>query len=482
MTLFPLFADVKGRRVVVVGAGSVAERKVGSLLAAGAHVVVGALTFTEELLRLKNQGEIETITGRFEPAWLDEAWLIVAATNDITTNQHIARCAQQRRIFINVVDDAQLSSFHVPSIVDRSPLIVAISSSGTAPMLARRVRERLEILLEHSLGPLAALAQKYRPAIRRLRPNLGSRREFYDSLLDGPVADALRKEHGLLAERELKKILAQPRSAPTGKVALVGAGPGDPDLLTIKGLRALNQADVILYDRLVSKEVLALARRDALQIAVGKTPGEDHDATQRRIHDLLLTHARSGKYVVRLKGGDAFIFGRGGEELEFLSEHGIAYEVVPGITAALACAAYAGIPLTHRDHAQSVRLITAHSSHDDDTHDWNSLAQGKQTLAFYMGVSQLSWLSTQLIEHGCAGDTPFALIENGTRSNQRVLNGSLKDLAALANTHAFEAPSLLLVGETAALTKKLQWFGTGINAGTAPYADAAAATRFVRAA
>ncbi len=475
MTLFPLFADIKNRRVVVVGGGSVAERKINSLLAAGAQIIVGALTFTEDLLRLKGQGAIETITGRFEPAWLDGAWLIVAATNDTATNQHIARYAQQRQIFINVVDDTQLSSFHVPSIVDRSPLIVAISSSGTAPMLARRVRERLEAFLEHSLGPLAVLAEKYRPAIRRMRPNLRSRRELYDTLLDGPVAADMRKQQGLLAEHELIKVLEQAEAAPKGKVVLVGAGPGDPGLLTIKGLRALNQADVILYDRLVSQEILALARRDALQIAVGKSPGEDHDATQQRIHDLLLTHAKSGKYVVRLKGGDAFIFGRGGEELEFLSEHNIAYEVVPGITAALACAAYAGIPLTHREHAQSVRLITAHSSHHDDTHDWRSFAQGKQTLAFYMGRSQLPWLSRQLIEHGCPGETPFALIENGTRSNQRVLGGPLKDLAALANKYGFEAPSLLLVGDTVKLAENLHWFGARINARTNSHANAAVA-------
>ncbi len=245
----------------------------------------------------------------------------------------------------------------------------------------------------------------------------------------------------------------------------------DPGLLTIKGLRALNQADVILYDRLVSQEVLSLARRDAVQIAVGKSPGEDHNASQQRIHDLLLTHARLGKYVVRLKGGDAFIFGRGGEELEFLSEHGIAYEVVPGITAALACAAYAGIPLTHRDHAHSVRLITAHSSHHDGTYDWLSVVRRKETLAFYMGRSQLAWLSGQLMKHGCAGETPFALIENGTRSNQRVLNGPLKDLATLASMHVFKAPCLLLVGETVTLAKKLHWFGVSINERTAPYTD-----------
>ena len=482
MTLFPLFADINGRQVVVVGGGSVAERKVGSLLAAGARVVVGAPTFTAELLLLKEQGSIETIEGSFEESWLDQAWLIVAATNDQDANRHIAHCAEKRRILINVVDDAQLSSFQMPAIIDRSPLIVAVSSSGTAPVLARRVRERIETVLDHSLGALATLAEKYRPAIRRLRPKLRQRREFYDWLLDGPVATALRKQQGLQAESELKKRLERTQPASQGKVALVGAGPGDPGLLTIKALRALNEADVILYDRLVSPDILALARRDALRIAVGKTPGEDHNATQQRIHDLLLDHARSGSYVVRLKGGDAFVFGRGGEELEFLSEHRIPYEVVPGITAALACAAYAGIPLTHRDHAQSVRLITAHSSKDGDSNDWHSLAQARQTLAFYMGVSQLPWLTARLIEHGRSGDTPFARIENGTRSNQRVLHGPLKDLPALAAEHAFQAPSLLAMGEVAALAEQLQWFGASISAHTASDESAAQAKDLARAA
>src|SRR5690606_15928710 len=250
----------------------------------------------------------------------------------------------------------ELSSFQVPSIVDRSPLMIAISSAGSAPVLARRVRERIETLFDHTLGSLATLAAKYRPAIRNARPELRPRREFYDWLLDGPVAAALRRQQPEQAEQLLEDALEQPQALVTGKVVLVGAGPGDPGLLTLKALRALNEADVILYDRLVDAPILELARRDAEQISVGKIPGEDHNATQARIHALMLERAQQGQLVVRLKGGDAFVFGRGGEELEFLRAHQVPYEVVPGITAALACAAYAGIPLTHRDHAQSVRL------------------------------------------------------------------------------------------------------------------------------
>ena len=460
MTLFPLFADIKGRRVLVVGGGEVAERKVKSLLSAGAQVVVGAPGFTPELDSLRQQGHIAAHKGEFEPDWLNGAWLVVAATDDRQVNQRVAVLAGEARIFINVVDDPSLSSFQVPSIVDRSPLIIAISSSGSAPVLARRVRERIESLFDHSLGTLTALAEKHRASIRRLRPDLSRRREFYDWLLDGPVASALRKQQPQQAEQAFIHELEKNPADPVGKVILVGAGPGDPGLLTLKALRALNEADVILYDRLVSSEILALARRDAIQIAVGKEVGENHEATQQRIHQLLLKHAKLGQRVVRLKGGDAFVFGRGGEELEFLHDHQIPYEVVPGITAALACAAYAGVPLTHRDHAQSAQLITAHCSKDNDSIDWASLARPNQTLAFYMGVSQLEWLASQLIAHGRAASTPFALVENGTRPEQRVLTGTLIELPALARAQAFKAPSLLLIGEVTALATKLQWFGT----------------------
>lgn len=473
MNLFPLFAQLRGRRVLVVGGGIVAQRKAQSLAAAGADVLLGATAFTEELERMAARGEVLLRHGQFEPAWLDGAWLAVAATQDQAVNRAVAQAAEERRIFANVVDDAELSSFQVPSVVDRSPLMIAISSGGAAPVLARRVRERLETLLDHSLGPLAALAGKYRAAIRRQRPSLRSRREFYDWLLDGPVAAALRSRRGQQAEHELQRQLERRHPAAQGKVILVGAGPGDPGLLTLKALRALNQADVILYDRLAGEEVLALGRRDALRISVGKTPGEDHEATQRRIHETMLEHARAGACVVRLKGGDAFVFGRGGEELEFLRAHGIAYEVVPGITAALACAAYAGIPLTHRDHAHSVTLATAHASARGDASARQAPAGRGQTQAFYMGVSQLPGLRTRLLEQGRTVDTPFALIENGTRSHQRVLCGRLGDLVELARAHAVQAPALLLVGEVAALAPRLHWYGTLIESNAAALARAA---------
>ncbi|MFY3436253.1 siroheme synthase CysG [Achromobacter mucicolens] len=459
MKLFPIFADLTDRLVLVVGGGAVAERKTLALLEASANVVVGAPALTPALAALVSEGRVRHLPGTFNPDWLQDVWLVVAATDDRTVNAAVSQAAEARRIFSNVVDDPELSSFQVPSIVDRSPVIVAISSSGVAPVLARRIRERIESLFDHTLGQLAGLAAVYRKRIRASHPDLGARRRFYDWLLDGPVAGFLRQQQPAQAEAALADALAAPIAPAEGSVVLVGAGPGDPGLLTLKALRALNEADVILYDRLVSDEVMSLARRDAERVPVGKLPGENHHATQARIHGLLVEYAQAGRRVVRLKGGDAFIFGRGGEELEFLRAHGVRYEVVPGITAALACAAYAGIPLTHREHAQSVRLITAHCREDEDNLDWPALAREKQTLAFYMGVGQLDLLTQRLLRHGRSPDTPFALIENGSRPEQRVVSGQLAQLPELARGHAVRSPALLIVGEVAGLAPQLHWFG-----------------------
>jgi len=458
MRLYPVFAALKDRPVLVVGGGDVAARKTEALLAAGAHVQVGAPALSAPHAQWLAQGRIAHKAGAFEEHWLDDVWLVVAATDDREINAQVAAAAQVRRIFVNVVDDAEVSSFHVPAVIDRSPLLVAISSGGAAPMLARWLRERLEILLAHALGPLAALLQRRRGAILERHRNLSARRDFYERLFAGRIWQMLRAGNVNVAERELDRAAAASTPAPTGSVALVGAGPGDPGLLTLRALRLLNEADVILHDRLVGAEILDLARRDAQRIAVGKQASHHH-VTQERIHALMLEHARAGRRVVRLKGGDPFVFGRGGEELEFLRTHDVPYEVVPGITAALACAAYAGVPLTHRDHAQSVRLVTAHCKESLDTLDWRALAAERQTLAIYMGVAQLDTLRDRLIAHGRAASTPFALIENGTRPEQRVITGSLVDLPRLQRQHGVQSPALLILGEVAALAPKLAWFG-----------------------
>jgi uroporphyrin-III C-methyltransferase/precorrin-2 dehydrogenase/sirohydrochlorin ferrochelatase len=458
MKLYPLFADLSRRAVLVVGGGPVAERKVAALLGAQAQVTVNAPTLTPQLQRWVTEGRVAHRRDAFQESWLDRVWLLVAATSDVELNRLIATFAELRRIFVNVVDDATLSSFHVPAIVDRAPLIIAISSGGEAPMLARLLRERLEALLDHSLGAFASLTSRLRRQIRLRHPDMAARRRFYEDLFAGPVATLLRQGRPEPARRAAEQALAAPPAVTAGSVVLVGAGPGDPGLLTLRGLRALNEADVILHDRLVSAEVLALARLDAERIEVGKQAGHHH-TTQAGIHALLLQHARAGRRVVRLKGGDPFVFGRGGEELEFLRANGIAYEVVPGITAAVACAAYAGVPLTHRDHAQAVHFVTAQRQSSDEVLDWSTLARERQTLAIYMGVAELDGIRARLIEHGRAPSTPFALIENGSRADQRVITGSLENLPERARAHAVQSPALLILGEVAAFASSLAWFG-----------------------
>lgn len=458
MKSYPLFADLRQRDVLVVGGGAVAERKAAALLKAGARVTVGAPALSARLRQWAASGRVAVHAGSFRPAWLEGAWLVIAATADEKVNQQVAAAAHARRIFANVVDDAGKSSFHVPAVIDRAPLCIAISSGGSAPMLARALRERLEATLDHALGPLAALVARFRQRIRARHADPATRRRFYEHLFTGPVAALLRCDQAALAEAALDAALAKTPAPIHGSVVLVGAGPGDPGLLTLKALRALNEADVILHDRLVSADVLELARRDAHHIEVGKEAGRHH-ATQEDIHALMLEHARAGKRVVRLKGGDPFVFGRGGEELEFLRAHGIAFEVVPGITAALACAAYAGVPLTHREHAQSLRLVTAHCRASLDTLDWRALAQERQTLAVYMGVGELETLRERLLAHGRGPATPFALIENGSRPGQRVVTGTLADLPQRARQHAVRSPALLILGEVAALAGSLHWYG-----------------------
>ena len=477
--LFPLFADLRGRRVLVVGGGAVARRKVEALLDAGADVVVGAPVLEPTLVEWTANARIEHLGGAFAADWLDDAWLVIAATDDAVTNHAVVEAADARRILSNAVDDAELSRFHVPARVERGPLQIAISSGGGAPMLARLVRERLEAQFDESFGALATLLARHRERIRARWPDLAARRRGFAKLLSGPLQGLLRRHQHLAAERAFDAALRghalqqQEATEARGSVALVGAGPGDPGLLTLRALRVLGEADVILHDSLASDEVLQLARRDAVRIGVGKRAGH-HAVPQAGINALLVEHARAGRRVVRLKGGDPFVFGRGGEELEALREAGIPYEVVPGITAAVACAAYAGIPLTHRDHAQSVRLVTAHARDSLDTLDWPALAQERQTLAFYMGVARLELLQQRLLAHGRGADTPFALIENGTRPEQRIVAGTLTELSHLARVHAVESPALLIVGEVAALADRLHWFGAApLGSAAAPLAHAA---------
>jgi uroporphyrin-III C-methyltransferase/precorrin-2 dehydrogenase/sirohydrochlorin ferrochelatase len=456
--LFPLFADLRGRRVLVVGAGSVAARKIRALIDAGASIAVVALAAGDEVLAFAVDGRVELVIAAFDETQLDAAWFVVAATNDVATNARIAAAADARRVFANVVDDAALSTVQLPAVVNRGRLQVAISSAGAAPMLARHVRAQIETALDDSLGDLLELFERHRDAIRARWPDLPSRRRWFERLLAGVVPRLVRAKQHIAADIALQDGLENDAAERLGSVVLVGAGPGDPGLLTLRALRALNEADVILHDHLVSADVLALARRDATFIDVGKQAGR-HRVEQDGIHALMIEHAKRGARVVRLKGGDPFVFGRGGEELEALKAAGIGFEVVPGITAANACAAYAGIPLTHRDHAQSVRLVTAHCEQSADRLDWAGLAQDRQTLAFYMGVAGLERIRDRLIAHGRAAGTPFAIVENGSRPEQRVITGTLAELPEIARDHAVRSPALLVLGEVAALADGLHWFG-----------------------
>ncbi|GIX34381.1 MAG: siroheme synthase [Lysobacteraceae bacterium] len=357
--LLPLFVRLAGKTVLVVGGGEVAARKIRPLRAAGARIRVVARELGAEVAALARSGAIEWLGREYHAGLLDEAWLVLVATPDRALNARVAAEAEARRLWVNVVDDGRLCSWQSPAVVERGPLQVAISSGGVAPVLARQVREQVEALLEPWIGELARLLHRWRGRLRARWPDPRQRRRFLEGLRDGPVGRGLARGDAAAAEQALGEALARPGRAGRGFVSLVGAGPGDPDLLTLKALRCLQQADVILHDRLVPAAVLERARRDARRIETGKQAGRACIA-QEEIHRLMVELARQGLHVVRLKGGDPFVFGRGGEELQYLRAHGIDYEVVPGITAALACAAYAGIPLTHRDHAQSVRLLTAH--------------------------------------------------------------------------------------------------------------------------
>ncbi|MDE8807954.1 siroheme synthase CysG [Aeromonas hydrophila] len=458
MDYLPIFCRLDNKPVLLVGGGEVAERKARLLLDAGARLTVVAPELDPELAELAANGSIEWLAGEFAPQQLTGKWLVVAATDRREVNALVYQSANQARIFANVVDDPKRSSFIMPSIIDRSPLMVAISSGGKAPVLARLLREKLEALLPQHLGAVAAFAGSLRERVKARFASMGERRRFWERLLGADrLGQALARGDSASANQLADSLFAD-ESQSGGEVVLVGAGPGDPGLLTLHALRQMQQADVVVYDRLVSDEVMALVRRDARRIFVGKQAG-NHCVPQEGINQLLLEEAKKGQRVVRLKGGDPFIFGRGGEELETLVGSGIGFQVVPGITAASGCAAYAGIPLTHRDHAQSVRFVTAHGKGGAQDLDWPLLAKDKQTLVFYMGLSSCATIREQLLTHGKGGDTPVALIERGTQPSQRVIRGTLAQLPELAV--GVESPALIMVGSVVTLADQLAWFGQG---------------------
>jgi len=459
MELLPISLVVKGRRCVVVGGGEVAARKVDMLRKAQARVAVIAPDLGENLKTLALRGEIEHHADRFAPSDLDDAMLVIAATDDQDVNQAVHAAALARRIPVNVVDQPKLCTFAMPAIIDRSPILIAVSTGGTSPVLARLLRARLEGLIPAGLGRLAALGEKFRGLVKQRILDPTARRLFWERVFGGPISELALGGQVDRAEAAFHDALARAEreAVPAGEVYLVGAGPGDPDLLTFRALRLMQQADVVVYDHLVGDGILDLVRRDAHRIYVGKE-SNNHTLPQQEINELLVRLALQGKRVLRLKGGDPFIFGRGGEEIETLSEHGVRFQVVPGVTAASGTSCYAGIPLTHRDYSHACVFVTGHLKDGSVDLDWPALARPKQTIVVYMGVAALPEICRQLMRHGLPADMPAAIVQQATTRKQRVISGSLDTLPVLAKAAAVKAPALVIVGEVVKLRRKLEWF------------------------
>ena len=460
MDHLPIFINVRQNPCLVIGGGDIALRKINLLIKAQAKVDCLSPLFCEGITNLSQNGDVNLIQKRFESDDIKDYAIIIASTDDSSVNALISKSAKKARIPVNVVDSPELSSFIMPSIVDRSPVIIAVSSAGKAPVLARIIRAKLETVIPSAYGVLAEIAGEYRQKVKDRFSKIKDRRAFWESIFSGVIAEKVFSGRINEAKDDIDKQLKRASEIELGEVYLVGAGPGDPDLLTFKALRLIQQADVVLYDRLVSKGVMELVRRDSELIYVGKKGGSQESTRQIDINDQLVELAKSGKRVCRLKGGDPFIFGRGGEEIESLSEHGIPFQVVPGITAASGCSAYAGIPLTHRDYSQSCRFVTAHLKNGTTNLPWDEFVIDQQTIVFYMALSGANYICQKLMEHGMDKDMPIAIIEKGTMPEQKVYISSLTKLPDLLATEDIHAPTLMIVGEVVKLNEKLNWYGT----------------------
>ena len=457
MDFLPILLDIRAQPCLVVGGGVIAARKTALLLRAGGQVTVLSPALDAAFDGYLAAGKVAHRTAAFSADEVTAYAVVIAATNDDAVNRAVAAAAKARHIPVNVVDQPALCSFIMPSIIDRSPLIVAVSSGGASPVLARLLRARLETMIPASYGRLAALVGSFRDQVKaRFTP--AERRRFWERVLQGPIAELVFSGRDQDARGQLQHAIDNARlTLQGGEIYLVGAGPGDPDLLTIGALRLMQQADVVVYDRLVSQPVLDLVRLEAERIYAGKERAA-HALPQDDINHLLVRLAREGKRVVRLKGGDPFIFGRGGEEIATLMDEGIAFQIVPGITAAAGCASYAGIPLTHRDYSQSVVFVAGHLQDGSMNLNWPALAQPRQTIVVYMGLHGVDILCQQLIVHGLPAATPAALIQQGTLPQQRVLTGNLATLPQIVRQSDVKAPTLIIVGEVVRLRDKLNWF------------------------
>ena len=458
MDYFPLFLNLKQQACMIVGGGEVAVRKCRLLRAAGADVTVVAPDLCDEMRSMVKSGLVRWQPAEFSLAQIAGQRLVIAATDHAEVNQAVFTACEAAGILVNAVDDPAHSRFITPAIVDRAPLTIALSTGGGVPVLARHLRAQLEALIPHGWGDLARIGGEMRAECKAKIPDPAQRRAFWENVLAGPIPDQIFSGQVEPARAQLLAMLNQAeRTAPRqGAVYLVGSGPGNPDLLTFRALRLMQQADVVLYDNLVSQEIMDMVRRDAERIYVGKK-SNNHALPQEEINHLLVRLALEGKKVLRLKGGDPFIFGRGGEEIEELAEHGIAFEVVPGITSAAGASCYAGIPLTHRDYAQSVTFVTGHRRAGETELDWPRLVNPSETVVVYMGVARAGYISEQLISHGRASNTPVAIIERATTAAQRVYTGKLDQLAELILQNQVKPPALLIIGDVVQLHQKLQW-------------------------
>jgi uroporphyrin-III C-methyltransferase/precorrin-2 dehydrogenase/sirohydrochlorin ferrochelatase len=457
MDFLPIFMNLQGQRCLVVGGGEVAVRKAALLLEAGADVRVVSPELVGSLKEQAAGGVIDYRQGSFEAEDLDGVALVIAATDDAAVNRTVSEMAKSRQLPVNVVDNPELCTFIVPSIIDRSPVQIAVSTGGSSPVLARLLRARLEAAIPSAYGRLATMVEGFRDKVKARFGDVNARRKFWESVLQGKIAEMVFSGKDNDASQALEEAISSGIDGNVGEVYLIGGGPGDPDLLTFRALRLMQQADVIVYDRLISKEVLDLTRRDAHRIYVGKER-DNHSVPQDQINQLLVDLAKEGKRVCRLKGGDPFVFGRGGEEIETLTANGVNFQVVPGITAALGSSAYAGIPLTHRDYSQSVVFVTGHLKDGSMNLNWKGLAQPNQTIVFYMGLKGLPVICEKLMANGLPADLPVALVQQATTPRQRVFTGTLGTMPELIANEEVKPPTLIIVGNVVKLHDKLSWY------------------------
>jgi len=456
--IFPISLKLQQQPCLIVGGGHIAYRKAVLLAKAGAVIHVIAPEIESNLLEIVESSQGQYVQAPFSPdIQLRNYRLVIAATNDKAVNIQVFEACEAEKILVNSVDDPPHCRFMVPAIIDRSPLVVSIATNGTSPVLSRQIRTQLEATIPHGMGKLADFSGQWRASVKAKIINPDERRIFWEDLYASPLKEHVFNDNVVEANRLIEQALLEWK-APKGEVYLVGAGPGDPELLTLKALRLMQQADVIIYDRLVSPAILELCRRDADKIYVGKARS-NHSVPQEGINALLVEYAAKGKRVCRLKGGDPFIFGRGGEEIQELFAAGVAFQVVPGITAASGCSAYAGIPLTHRDYAQSVRFLTGHLKEGSPELPWKELVYENQTLVLYMGLVGLEKICAQLIAHGQRPNMPVALISKGTTPEQKVVVGTLADIASKVSEYQIQAPTLTIIGEVVSLREQLQWQG-----------------------